>query len=839
MSARCARLPFVALAALALLLPVLATLSLSTPAHAAASVKLAVSGSPVAGQKTKLTATVKPKAKGRSVVFSVKAGKKWKSLGKSKTNKGGVATLSTTKLKAGTQTIRAVAKKHKGNKERTATKKIKVAAASQTSGKAATLGAPSTVGTGSVFEFTVEISKIVDGVLTLTAPAKGRQVRRAGDVEVRGGVARVALGDVPASQPRTVTVRWQAPSSATTLQIRADLTGNGVRDRLSTTVQVVKGSVDHLPALDHSVNIMAGGGDLPQDGEDLIVLCINGPSRPIPSYAEALKQIDAWVETQFLPNTKSLWKNAPELTTSSGAHRVFAQAYLDDRPAAMMAAAIAGRRIAPTDARHLTNAAMTASMINRPDWAVALAQKAAGLPANNSGGVAQEAVRLNNLGHAWSKLGNFAKAEASLRAAIRLQPENPLLHRELGAILSCAGRPAQALDQMHEGYRESTAPDEVVVRDSYTQVDPERAFDMSQAVAGELSLFDVPGNMEKLIGLEGRNGAVGVDEDALNAQNLALHNRRLQLEDQLRERNKTLHPAEVERTQKILGRMNQTASKRVLELYQELRDAWSEQDVCGLPAFSGHPWCNVSDPKVSCGEHRQIASTWLQKTSALRQAIIAYHEVAWPTWTGLQGNLRDPIAHELAGVRMEQEMNFWAGVITNDLRDAAERFKGFNSYATGLTPGATCTNPEPLPPNATTVSKVEGEAPPLCSDAMKPWALEAKLLIATMKVSCERVSFELSTPPILLSAFAKVDFDFNPQGWVKSSRLTAGVKGGVDVPGAGFTGEAAFYLEQDTSGKLTDVGFTSGTELEIGHTIKLAADEAKSKWSFMSATHVY
>ncbi len=829
-------------AALLLITTVCAAFTLTSPAHAAGSVQLAVAGTPVAGRTTTLTATVKPRAKGRTVIFSVKNGKKWKKLGAAKTDKAGKAALRTKKLKAGSQTVRAVASKHQGQKQQTATKKVQVRASAHTSGKAATLAAPAQVYAGSVFEFTIDVSAVANGVLVITAPAKGNQVRRAGDVEIRNGTARIDLDTVLAADRRTVMVRWQAPDAAAQLEIRANLTGDGVSDRLSTSVEVVKNSPDNLPNLDHDVEIFSSGGDLPQDGEDLIVLCMPGPARAIPSYADVLKQVDAWVEGQFLPGKKAMWNSAPELKTSAGAHKVFAQAYLDNRVGAMMAAAVAGHRLAPKDARHLSNAAMTANMIRKPEWAVALAQKAAGLSPNTSGGLATEAARLNNLGHAWAQMSNFSKAESSLRTAIRLQPENPLLRRELGAILSCAKQHDEALTQMREAYRTSTEPDEVVVGDDYTQTDPDRAFDMSQAVAGELALFDIPSTMERLIGLGGRDGIIGADEDALDEHYNWLFGRRLQLEAELRERKKSMHPAEERRIHAVLKRMNQTASKDVLALYEELRDVWSESGRTGLckpGMFDQHPWCNIDEPPTNCGQHRQFSEVWSQRESAFRQAIIAYHEMAWPTWTGLRGNLSDPVAHELAGVLMELEMNFWASAIVSDLREVSERLSGFNYSAEGLPPRGTCTNPEPMPAGASTETKVEGEEPPLCSDSMKPWALEASILIATMKVNCEKVAFELSTPPVLLAAFAKVEFDFNPQGWIKSSRLVAGVKLVGEAPGANLSGEAAFYLEQDTSGKLTDVGFTSGTELELGHTVKLTADEAKSKWSFMNATDVY
>ncbi len=823
-------------ASLALIVPLLAALAVSTPANAAGSVKLTVAGKAVAGQKTKLTATVKPKAKGRTVVFSVKNGKKWKKLGKAKTNKLGKAVLSTKKLKAGKQTVRAVAKKHKGQKAKTATTSVRVVAprpSNKTDGKASTLIAPERVIAGSTFEVSVEIGAKVavrNGVLTLTAPATGSQVTPPNDVTLASRKGTVLVGDVPAGAPQIIRLRWKAPSKNGFLEVAASLAGTGFSDQLHASIEVVPAPVGDAPMDGSNLHKLRAVQDLPADPDDLISTCYRANSEPVPSFAQAVQAANAYVKSQKLSGATD-WTKLPGANTAQGLLSMFGAAHFDNRPGAMMAAALRGHQLFPNDSRHLTNAGMAANSLNHPGWAVAFLNKAADLPIVAGSGMPQEAVRLNNLGNAHATLGNFPRAASLLRQALAVDPENPILHDQLADYLACTGRKAEALDHLRTAYREDDKPDEVQRRNGdETYANADRVLDMTGAKSGNLTLLEIPVTMGKLAGLGGRNGYVKVEEDRLSQEFLRLTMRESQLRQQLNAQQANQHPAEVRRTNDLLRRVggpDTVVSKEAQDAYQRQSAAASAvRDACFDVGFP-HARCNIDmiPQDSTCGQHQLLFALWQERASARRTAILDYYAIVWPAWTGVQGHLKDPVAHELAGVRMEQSLSILASALTTDLRWASEDFNSFNHYAKGLARDATCDNMTPPTAAEPTKNSHTGAQAAECTEDAKKWGLQVEVNWFALKATCEAVSLEVSTAPPLIKGFAKVE-----GAWTGKSTMTIGVK----LDARGYTFESAFYMEGNAQGQVTDFGWVVGQEIETPGPVKFKALDDKVKFSFMN-----
>ncbi len=839
--------PTALVATLALLAPLLAALTLSTPAHAAGSVKLTVAGTPVAGQKTKLTATVKPKAKGRTVVFSVKHGKKWKKLGTAKTKRSGKATLNTKKLKAGKQTLRVVASKHKGQKQQTRTKKITVKKNGTTTvptdtgnrvGDHHQIIAPERTATGSTFEMTIEVNTkraLTGAQLTLTAPTKGSQITPPDDVRLTNGKATVDLGDIKEDTPTQVTLRWKAPASPTTLSVKARLTASGgVTDTTDAKILVVNDHPDSAPMDRANLKIFTGGIHLPSDPEQLNASCDPVSSGAVPTFKTALTRAKTWVQTQLVPGQGD-WTKDPAYDDPEALLEAFAAAHADDRPGAMMAFALRGHELAPDDARHLTNAGLTANMLERPGWAIAFLLAAAGKPVAPGHGMPHDAIRLNNLGNAHALRADWAQAVALTQEALAVDPENPLLHRQLATLLVCAGRKEEALEHLRQAYRDDAhTPDEVESEAlELTWPDADRIYDMTPGNAGKLELMRLPVSFETLIGLNGQNGLLGVELAKIKTARDELRNREWVLRPRWMQALMTEQPAVARRQRALVASAGRPdATREVHDAYQAMMEAAGEwRDTC-FDTMRTHPWCNVDSAAkdFSCAQHNQLFLFWRARGNAYLDAVLNFHAVAQPVWTGVQGNISDPIAHELAGIAIKNVWLLHMDSLVSGVAEASQRFGTFNRSAVDLpTSEATCTVPTPPDPSDRYTNKDSGEDAAACSDAIKPWGLSVDIKVAKLKVTCEAFSIE-ATSGKLLQGFAKLEAGFNAEGFTKATTSLGSKLGAL-----GYSFESAIYVEFDSMGQVSDFGWVMGQEFEpSAGPVSLKTFDDKVKISFMN-----
>lgn len=808
--------------------------------------QLAVRGRQVAGAPVTLVARVRPKRKGRVVVFAARPARKnakWRVVGRARTTRAGIARTTTRFRAAGRHQVRAVARKHGKQRVRVTARTIRIAPRptprppkSNTDGKAATLFAPERVTTGSTFDLVVEVG-VKRGLrgagLTITAPKQGRQVVPPNDVTIKNGKGVASLNIVPHGQPRTITLRWKAPAKPGTLTAAADLTATGIKERLTTTIQVLKepaGSyqVNH----DHLVRFRAVD-PLSTDPDKLNAVCFPTGKGPVPTFPAAVKAAQNWITTQQSGVNKNAWKNNPQAKTSTGLLRLFAMANLENRPSAMLAMALRGHQLAPTDARHLVNAGMAANVIGQHGWAIAFLTKAHGLPLAPAAGMPLEAARLNNLANAHARMGNTTQALTHLRHALLLDPENPLLEHQLATYLACDGRKPDALDHLRSAHREHDTPDEVEMNDQ-SWADSHRVLDMSASQQGSLVLRPIPRSLEELLAVE---ESVRTELADLAAQHRELSPRNHQLSAQHVARMSSMEPAEYRRGSSLLTRVsgtNSVASREVQDAYTAMMAANADlRDFCYDAPVRNHPHCTIdtSLKDYTCADHQALLDFWRQRANAARDAIHRYYAVAWPTWTGVQGNIHDPLLHELAGVRMQLSVHQITSAFITDISTMAHRYRTYNHSAKGLPSGATCVDPNPPPP-ADEPTKSKTPLAPACDENIARASLNLNLKVAKIAVNCESVTAGAETGIGLLTGFAQVQ--------VGATKSTAMIGSKISVSGIGgsmgsIAFDSAIYVEFDGRGRLADIGWEVGPSVTIGSgPLQLKGYEDKVRFTFLN-----
>lgn len=791
-------------------------------------------GTATVGQPSRLVARVRPAQAGRTVEFQRQQGAGWAAIGRATTDQAGLAALRTTFAAAGQERLRAVAVAYAGRGAATSPT-VTVAVRSTPppppddefprDGELS-LQTPDWVLTGSVFDVRLPITAttaIGTAALVVTPPGAGERVTPPDELTAVAGGLGTTVSGLAAGATRTPALRWRAPLAPGELTVRARLTVGGVVRELSAKIRVVA-EPSGGEVFTESLEIWREGREAPVDPErvkDFPPRSLG--TRPIPTYADALAAATAYAASRFDESQRAAWEEFLTVQDPEVIDDVLVTAFASNHAVAALAIALRGHELAPNDPVHLSNAAVAANGLDRPEWAIAFGRRAADLPPGPAVGVDQEAVRLTNVAHAWALMGDYGNAEQHLRRALLHAPQNPLVHEELAAVVQFRAGKEAALPHVRRALRKTDEPDPLEDHpDSApyrsSRVPASDVFDLSRGLQGGLTLPELPDSLEELSAGDGWMGYWDQQEDALSARLLATYAEIGTTIAQLRDED--LHPISRQRIGDVIRHIGSDGDLPVAEAYAEYRDAFYAamspngcQDV-----FPDHAYCNYNGTETSCGSTRAVFAEWRRRIGRWYAALREYHRVAWPVFTGLQAQLGNPVAFKLAGLQAQADLvqkMYHAATNVNSTGFAMPREEG-------------CDGSDPLDdPQAADLDDADPSACAPDSDISK-LAFEVDLLVTKFKASCEKFSLESSLGAYgFLEGYAKYE-----QGW-KANGATIFVGGKAQIPSvASF--DSVVYLETDGQGGVKDVGLEVGPEVELGGSIKLTTYSDKIRMSAMS-----
>ncbi|WP_240771322.1 hypothetical protein [Nocardioides sp. GY 10113] len=708
--------------------------------------------------------------------------------------------------------------------------------------------APTRVRTGQVFEFAVRIdgggAAVSTSSLELTAPTEGEQVSPPSDVTLADGRATVATGAVAAGDETWVRLRWRAPAGITVLRLDATRTVDGRRDSAVAEVRVVADPggttfADNLA----TVRTTRAATTSPAGVAGRGLLCWtaigHGTARTVPEFATARAQAQDLVAAQMVEAHADEWRSLPAMGDADLIDDLVLMALVDQRPAAALAAALRGMELAPDDAVHLTNAAVAAIQLDHSEWAVAFTERAGGLPLPPAVGADPEGLRLATMGHAWGMMGDYGRAEASIRRALAHDPTNPLIHQQLGELLRCQPDKAGALPHLRRSVRVDDGADPVV---SEIAGSPElgrsyrpatEVYDLSGATDLTATVPALNVTLDQFVGLSDATGADGngyyqAAYDAVRAEHSAVRSRRSERQADYFAVRAGFQPVQVQDIQNVLTRTEYQFDQPLLDASEALWQAQSALLDCTAWAGRTYLCGGQESPTVSCANARMVFADWLPRAQVYRERLLTWLDLYWKHASGLRATLATPEAHELAGEVAQDTM---LGRVETFLWyvESASSALGRHRDETD-----SCFGSEAPTPEQQVDVEVVGGAPSVCTDDAKRIGGQIDLKVVTFKVTCEKWSLEAAAPLVpALAAFAKVEVTWAGNG----ATYYVGVKS--SLPDAPVAWEQALYLEtkvRNGAVEVTDFGGEAGLAYEAGVGIVVQyADDDKVRFSAMAA----
>lgn len=784
------------------------------------------------GKPVTLTANITPRARGRAVIFQHRVSGTWKRLATKRTNPRGVAKAKVSFGRPGPRRVRVVLPATRRAPKRIAVKTITVQRPRATSRHLRSF-APRAVEPGQLFELGFEVTSgtttLRDARISVAATGGGRQVTPPDDIRLSSaGTGSLSLGTVASGRPARPRLRWVAPAAPTTLRFTVRLSAQGVSERLEVPIPVVTAATGGV-LYGNTLASVAESTEAPTDPDLIVATCTGAgtPGAPVPTFATALAQARAYLNSAINPAYATDWRSLPGQNDVRLLDEVLWIAIADRRPAAALAAALRAHELQPGDGSHLSNAAASASMLDRPGWAIAFAEQAGRVRPAPSVGVRQESARLVNLGHARAQLRDWRRAEQALRQAIAADPHNQQAHAELANILACAGQRNVALPHLRRSLRVDDQPDPLTVEGGGTLRDSSDVFDLSKGVAQSITLPAIPRNWEQLVGM--------VQSNYYRDQLERMWRRQADVAQRIQDLRAAAdaanrQPATQRRTDDILQRVGTHADRKVI-------DAWADyleqtRGTISPLACQGtqetHPYCNTTDAEdYACQQTSTLVGKYLVSMRQHLTALAQMHDVVAPRLSGLQAQLTDPGSHELAGLLAEELFIIEQLGVLQNLHESANQFAFYNTWHAGMEPGdPPCVGPAPhvTPPTVTT----ERVAAPTCAPPTpRQPGIEVDLLVVSLSADCEKFSIGGSNPTLVpwINAFARYDRH-------GSGGVTANVGLKAEVSGLAF--ESAFYFTHDARGRVKDFGWQVGPEVSVGQGVKLSVYEDKVRISLMA-----
>ncbi len=776
------------------------------------------------GSSVTVRATVSPHQSGRRVIMQRYSGGAWRGLAAATTSGTGVAVLHWTAGPVGTASYRVYVP---------ATTRMSAAASTPVHRSVAdfvAVTAPTHATTGGTVDVSVKVTAraaLSGAVLTLHAPDVGSQLTPPNDFSVDASthLATVDLGDLAAGGTRDLTLSWQAPDASATLTFATRLTAAGgidEPDQASVAVSPAPAGSFHFDSVmtteGQSRTRPYGATSYSRDCSAQV------GATTAPDLATALGQIDSFVAAGTATDA---WQALDLSAHPENADDVATLAFAANEPTAALAAAVQGYRDTPDDASFLNTAATAANAVLHPEWAIALETQAGTLDTSGSTGISVEAIRLANLGHAHALMGQWATGRDYLLQAVAIEPNGTQLRQELAAIEDCAGDQTAAVTDFGASLRPDGESDDVVQTDpqgnpTYSKVSAGKLWDLSLTTDPDLVMPLLPATPADLVAQKDYwdvnanqevYGFWGQEYHRLHDLQNSLWSQETTLRNQLAAED--LEPVTRQQVNDILGRMNSTADASLSAPYQTLQNAGADAwwpNGCGNGEYSTYVFCGYQGTDADCGVHQTIFDVWKGKLQAWENAYQGYHGQAWQIFSGLQGNLADPTAQQLAVVLAKDHLLQQIESMVQDLWYSANAMPTQDNSANSCWGAPTQAAPDPsqvggADPTACTASSLASRVA-LVADGKLSDDPEAPVGV-NLKQTCASTSLTVSLTALpFLQGFVKVVNNRDGSGTTLyiGSRATAG--------GAKF--ESAFYLSFTSAGRVADLGVDTGPEYNLG-----------------------
>ncbi|KHL15814.1 hypothetical protein CLV56_0534 [Mumia flava] len=783
------------------------------------------------GRRITVAATVSPRTAGRRVWLERRSGTRWSRVSPVvTTGSTGKASIGWTPPGAGTHAYRiglAATSTRAGGTSAALTRQTKA------TGAPLTVEAPPRVVTGSVFEVVFAVGREgspTSGTLTVQVPTSGSEVTPPHDLDTDpdSGIASAPVPTVEAGSTRAYRLRWRAPSTPTTLTLDATIAGVTVPAAVQVVAEPAGGGRfgDGL----HMARELRGAPTEPE-AVSPYGCTIPGSTASIPSFAQAIDTAQAWVDDAIVSEHAEAWADEPALTEPELIDEVVLAALADKRPGAALAASLRGHALDPSDPIALSNAAVAANMLNRPEWAIAFLRHAGTLGPAPSVGVDSEAVRLVNLGHAYGLMQRWNDAEATVRQALLVAPDSPHVHQQLARIHQCQRDREASLPHAKRALRIDEGPDDVEPGEfdyPLSFLDTTRLLDTS--MVGEppgLVLPTLPDTASELASMSGYESYYRTHLQRLQAEWTALNQQASTLRGQVYARLASADPAEARVTRDLIHRASAAhvteatvrdayddwweANDRILRL-NSCHGQFQELTVCRYSAVDPPQVCSI----LATGFYQ----AWSTRFYAAVDATVAYHEERWRVATAARAALSDPTARQAAGLTI-QANDVWLMI---NLLTAIDTLGGHHSMQS-------CFDAPPPPPDLEEEPGAETDDPDAFCEAgslESKFAFEVDLKVAKVKSSCEKASMEVAGGVRFLEAFARVEQLY---GTESTTTVFVGTKAVLPYVGS-F--DSAFYVEFDGRGRIADLGIEVGPELEAGKYVLVNFGSDKIRMSAMS-----
>jgi hypothetical protein len=409
-------------------------------------------------------------------------------------------------------------------------------------------------------------------------------------------------------------------------------------------------------------------------------------------------------------------------------------------------------------------------------------------------------------------MGQWGEAQTAIQQAVAVEPTSAQVQQELANILYCVHDQTGANAAVQASLRtRGDQPDDVVSTSggvpTSSRISASKLFDLSGGTAPDLVLPSLPVSLAAIGPLRGFAGQFyDAEYHRVNDRQQYLFDHENELRSQMRAEG--LSPATLQRTTDILSHLSQLGDASLTAPYEAMRLAhdneWELNDCQGQ--FGDNPVCGLSGSQHSCGDNQAVFQEWVTRLAAEEQTIRDYYDVAWPLFTGLQANLSDPVAYELAGDLIEDHFLAQVEEVVQNLWVTAPAF-AFTDNDGNSCLGEPGTAPDPE------LTKISGGTPSPCSAGsyLSRMNVVIDLEFGSLKQTCEKTTFEVSTGHELgfLAGFAKMEVPNDGQ----SATFFVGSK--ASAGGASF--ESAFYLAVGRDNKVTDFGIDTGPEVEVSN----------------------
>ena len=587
------------------------------------------------------------------------------------------------------------------------------------------------------------------------------------------------------------------------------------------------------------------------------------PSTPAASspltLEQALDSAHAWLNTHDAAGVKA-FTLSPDSASAAAASEAAMQASLLGRPDAALAALLRAHDLAPKNADTLANLGGVLGTLGLPQEALAVLQAGLALEPSLSGalGLSSQAVALNNQGYALLQLGRWADADRVLAQAQTLEPALSEASSNRSRALLCQGNIQAAAAAFRRGSRRTppaSTPSNPDTPTATTDLPPPQpgqqppdqtqrpssfTFDLSHGTQTTLPVLRIPSTPGETAALADSYQALYLD---LTNRALKLQQQQQVVEQQLRARGETI-PAVDERRDALWWAILTTDSQPgIAALKTQMEHSRKEPDRIWTDFWHCEGGCKIDvisrrtktteDFRALCVPALQAAhNAWRGAMHNAEIDLGAYLKATYAAQTALAANYSDPLWHERASLQAEIGATELTAGYAHDAELWARDIRLAPSDCLAETD-------RPLPTDQQVEEALQLPRAPLCKQLFDGFSASVSLPMVGFSVSCDTFSIKISNPG-WIGAFGKLSLNTAARNW--KSTVTIGVAEGISLPGTGIGLGASqgMYLTVDRQGRLLDLGLVADAGASASGKfgpIKIGKSLGgwSGKWSFIAS----